>query len=511
MRKFLLLLTTLLAFCLTDLSAQQVSLNLPIDGTLTCGQEVTIPITVTNFTNINTLQFQVEWDVLDFEFVSFDNLTNIILFPDPAAVPSFVSAGVLSNPSTLMDGSPLFTVTLRVLSESAMPSEVFISDIISLGGTMVGGTPLSIIRDTVAYNFSTTCGAAVAPTIACPTQNVFTIGQGQTSAVINGLTPTINNDNGAVNILYNLVFNNVTISNGTDDASGETFNIGATTLTYLLVDVNGDIVDQCDVSITLVEDIGVADNSVMIGTAAADCSTGTVTCVDINMGEVQGIIDMQFSVEWDTALMSLSSGALNPGLQTATNSPLLGITQAVNGVVTFSFIDFSTSGANFSTNDNLFTLCFQPKADGVAALEFTNNLNGGIRFTQSDGTALGTDITDQINLTAGSITIANCDTTNPPPPTPVTNGVSLGSGTATCGQAQPTCVDVTIAENQDLANIQFSVNWDPSILQYASVTPSSALNTASTDFGLIRTGDGILNFSWFDLEFDGQDLSLIHI
>ena len=85
--------------------------------------------------------------------------------------------------------------------------------------------------------------------------------------------------------------------------------------------------------------------------------------------------------------------------------------------------------------------------------------------------------------------------------------MSLGSVAASCGQTGPACIDVTISEFQDLANIQFSVNWNPSVLQYASVTPSMALNTASTNFGLLRTNDGILNFSWFDLDINGQNFA----
>ena len=69
------------------------------------------------------------------------------------------------------------------------------------------------------------------------------------------------------------------------------------------------------------------------------------------------------------------------------------------------------------------------------------------------------------------------------------------SGSAACGQNFS--IDITALNFDSLGSLQFSLGWDPAILQYASVNNfNPALQLAATNFGTVSVGTGFLSFSW---------------
>lgn len=69
------------------------------------------------------------------------------------------------------------------------------------------------------------------------------------------------------------------------------------------------------------------------------------------------------------------------------------------------------------------------------------------------------------------------------------------SGSAACGQNFS--IDITALNFDSLGSLQFSLGWDPSILQYASVDNfNPALLLSLTNFGTTAVGTGFLSFSW---------------
>ncbi len=60
------------------------------------------------------------------------------------------------------------------------------------------------------------------------------------------------------------------------------------------------------------------------------------------------------------------------------------------------------------------------------------------------------------------------------------------------------CVDFTVENFNDIVGIQYSVRWDPTVLQYNSVNNFGLPDLASGNFGVADIGQGILRFLWFD-------------
>jgi PKD repeat protein len=59
----------------------------------------------------------------------------------------------------------------------------------------------------------------------------------------------------------------------------------------------------------------------------------------------------------------------------------------------------------------------------------------------------------------------------------------------------------------DMVSLQYSVNWDTSVVQFVSTTNfNTTLGVVPTSFGLTQTADGRLGFSWDDINIQGVTL-----
>ena len=83
----------------------------------------------------------------------------------------------------------------------------------------------------------------------------------------------------------------------------------------------------------------------------------------------------------------------------------------------------------------------------------------------------------------------------------------------TGGNVQPgdtICVDMILRGFTDVNSLQFSLNWDPSIIEYVGVQDvnpgDSIYQLTPLSFGATQAPDGSLRFVWFDNEVDGESV-----
>ena len=76
MKKIYLPILFLIALCSANLSGQ---VTFTVADDQTCGATLTVPVTVSSFTNLTAFQYSMEWDetVLEFVSVSNFNLTDL--------------------------------------------------------------------------------------------------------------------------------------------------------------------------------------------------------------------------------------------------------------------------------------------------------------------------------------------------------------------------------------------------------------------------------------------------
>ncbi len=281
-------------------------------------------------------------------------------------------------------------------------------DTFPLGSTFVSCTAGDDIGNVSLCSFQVTVIDNQNPTISCPAGQTININNGISSTVVSGIPPTGLGDNCTVStISYTLT--GATSSFGNSDASGETFNVGVTTVTYTIVDDSGNTI-SCDFDIEVVELFPPGTPTFTIEDNMIDCGITSVT-VDISVTDFTNITDFQYTIEWDASLLSFN-GILGNNLPPSSS---FGTSQITNGLLTHSWTSANVNGESlpngniyslnfnvlgtFNTTDVQLTGTLTPiEASGPGNVPVTiNTIDGTINFNDSGApifTNCPTDISD---------------------------------------------------------------------------------------------------------------------
>ncbi|NQX96259.1 MAG: HYR domain-containing protein [Flavobacteriales bacterium] len=158
-----------------------------------------------------------------------------------------------SNQTANIDGSCDFTLpdytSLATVSDNCDAAPVVTQS--PVAGTTISGagtvqtvtlTATDASGNTANCTFDVTVVDNTNPTIICP-GNIASC-----NPVVNGIAPTVTDNCSGVTVSYTLT--GVTTGTGAGAASGTTFNIGTTTVTYFATDVAGNT-DQCSFNVVI--------------------------------------------------------------------------------------------------------------------------------------------------------------------------------------------------------------------------------------------------------------------
>lgn len=71
----------------------------------------------------------------------------------------------------------------------------------------------------------------------------------------------------------------------------------------------------------------------------------------------------------------------------------------------------------------------------------------------------------------------------------------------------PVCVDISVMDFTDLLSLQFSINWDASVIAFSSLsTTDELIHFSSGNLGVDLVGEGKVTVAWFDLDLAGGTL-----
>ena len=216
---------------------------------------VNLGLPVENFFDVIGLQFTIEWDPTKLEFVSVveDNF-------DPDGTPGLgqVANGNfnfswfdINNPTTFTDGDNILVLEFNILDQTTGNDY----DINFINAP----TPYSVITQS---SFPANNPTAISepgnieiiddtdPIITCPSDVTVNSGGGS-SIVVNNIEATATDNCETPTIGYVIFGTTPTI--GTGDASGNTFEVGTTTVTYTSTDSGGNSV-SCNFNVTVIQD-----------------------------------------------------------------------------------------------------------------------------------------------------------------------------------------------------------------------------------------------------------------
>jgi hypothetical protein len=269
-----------------------------------CGSSFGVDFTTLNFETVAGIQFTVNWDASLFQFTSVSNFNlplgiNISNFGVDSVGVGFITFAWTSsdlNGVNANNNDTLFRLNFDLLANTS--STINFGNVPTQSLAFDGGTFDVIPMETIDGNITVTDN--VAPVITCPSPAPVDAPQGQLTANVTGLQPTIT-DNCDLTPALTYTQSGATSGSGTGAANG-VYNSGTTTVIYTATDDAGNTA-TCSFQVVVN-----ADNPVVLQLDTVDlgCSgMPTQVTVNLTVENFINIIGLQFGLQWDTSIIKL--------------------------------------------------------------------------------------------------------------------------------------------------------------------------------------------------------------
>ncbi|MEN0004312.1 MAG: cohesin domain-containing protein, partial [Bacteroidota bacterium] len=207
-------------------------------------------------------------------------------------------------------------------------------------------------------------------------------------------------------------------------------------------------------------------------------------CLSVQADNFFDVVGAQFTITFDPTLVEYT-GVVPLTLSTVTDNNFgTSSDNLANGTLPFSWYDPSLSGVSLPTGSTLFDVCFTAIANGGTSVIGIESDPVTVEFVKQGLSVLPYLVND------GSISIESTDE--------ATQAVlRIGSTEGETGQLR--CVDITAEQIEDLISMQFSIAWDPSVLDLETIFTDNGLpGFTSNNFGLNFVEQGQLAVAWFN-------------
>ena len=550
-------------FFLVPATYSQTSLTIsPTTITGNTGETVTVSLIANDFTDIVSMQYGVKWDPAVIQYNSVDNfdLRDLSAGNFNADVAGgFLSFSWFDNTTqgvSAPDGTALYTMSFTVLGDASSGSTItfasrqglavevastagevtnsvtftdaqfgdpngngnssntgntapLISNISSTSGdngtTVCVNVSVSNFTDVTAMNYSLNWNASVLQFSEIRNINLAGLSQASfgTTGTANGqLSVNWSNTAGATannGNIYQACFNLVGAA-GTSSAvsfsdtpTPISVTTTASTTSVGITQSNGIVSVNTEVVVPPPTSTGDA----FINIAAVNTPVGSTVCVPVTVNDFNTIASLQFSLQWDPSALQFTEvrGFNLPDL----NAGSFNTTQTASGQAAMAWFDNTAQGVTLADGATLFEMCFTVLgADGTSSsIIFTDtptqreaaNPNTTITFTEANG----------------SVTVGDGTVTPPPPPS--TGGdafINLSTLSAEAGST--VCLPLTVNDFNAIASLQFSLQWDPAVLQFNEVRNFNLPDLNAGSFNTTATATGQTAMAWFDNTAQGVTL-----
>lgn len=216
------------------------------------------------------------------------------------------------------------------------------------------------------------------------------------------------------------------------------------------------------------------DLSISIGDGAGDCEN--IVCVDVTVENFEDILGLEYTIQWDPSVLQFDNveGFNLPGLSTGN------FNQVGNNQLIISWNN--NTGVTRPDGAVIYRICFllQGDADDVSELAFVGN----VEATQA---GLPPIQVDPVVTNDGQITIDNCGGGG-------TDDFTIAIGDASGDCENTVCVDITVENFENILGLEYTIQWDPAVVQFSSVEGFNLPSLSSANFNEI--GNDQLILSW---------------
>ena len=235
-----------------------------------------------------------------------------------------------------------------------------------------------------------------------------------------------------------------------------------------IADVNGNLVTPVLENGSVTIEAGSANVAFSLPDITA--SQGDQVCLDLLVGGFTDILSLTFGLEYDTTLLAYTgSQAYNlPNLDAG------GITNPNAGKILFSWVsDDQVNGTTVADGASIVQLCFDVTgASGVASVAFSEGVDVEVA-----------NVSNVMVMTMdGSVSIEQS----------VSDPIFILPDTAAY-QGDNVCLDVTVLNFTGMLSMQFSINYDTTLLSFTGVQGINLPGIMPPDPAV---GDGYVSMAW---------------
>ncbi|MEM6320069.1 MAG: cohesin domain-containing protein [Bacteroidota bacterium] len=525
------------------------------------GTTVCIPVTVNDFNSIASLQFSLQWDpaVLQFDEVKNFNLPDLNAgsFNTTATSSGRTAMAWFDNTAqgvTLQDGATLFEICFEVIGATNANSTIVFTDTPTAREAANANTTV----DFTQTDGTVTVGTGVIDPPPPPTgDGIVNIGEITATPNTNICVPVTAKDfNGIAAMQFSLAWDPAVLTFtgtqnfGLTDLTAGSFNTDNTANGQVAVawfdnaaqgvtladnevifEICFDVVgtEGTNTSITFTDtptarelatasgtiDFLSTDGTITVGNDPPPPPTGdgiinigeimaengTNVCIPVSVKDFNTIVSMQFSLAWDPSVLSFTGLGSDFGL-TDLAPANFNVTGAANGQIAVAWFDNTTTGFTLADGTELFELCFDVvgAAGANTAITFTDTPTGRELATPSG--------TIDFSSSNGLFTVGMgepVDTMDPVEPIVLDKLVNIAPTTITSGT--DFCVPVVVNDFDDIASLQFSLGWDPAVLEFTGVQEFGLPDLTAAGFNVSGAANGAISMAWFDGSAQGVDLA----
>ncbi|MEM9918610.1 MAG: gliding motility-associated C-terminal domain-containing protein [Bacteroidota bacterium] len=210
-------------------------------------------------------------------------------------------------------------------------------------------------------------------------------------------------------------------------------------------------------------------------------ATGEQTCLDVSVCNFDEIVGMSYTIEFNPNLLQFNSicytnlEQLDPALFATNNTD--------NGFLNLVWFDSLDVGVTAPDGSAIYSICFDAIGPGgsMDTLKFNNSLTPlDIVDVNSNGNHIG------LSNAGGIVTITGSSGA----------ALSVNISNESVLQGDNGCVDISVVNFTDITELDYSLSWDPSIIDFTGVMQTGALAGLSFDTSPALVNDGKLSVEW---------------
>jgi len=233
-------------------------------------------------------------------------------------------------------------------------------------------------------------------------------------------------------------------------------------------------------------DITVAGTPVTISATKEVKNPGEMVCISYTAEEFTDVLGAQFSIVWDKSVIEFRSiENVNPNFPFLSLSSIATGGALSDGVIRLSWFSNSTDAVTVAPNTPMFDLCFEVVGEGGSSsgVEFASQPLGIEISTGSEGSEACKLLKD------GEVLVKEQE-----------GEVSIQAGSGGVQPGDTICLDFVVDDFFAVNDMNFSLNWDPDVLEYVSTENMNLRGLNGGDFFTENTGTGFLVFTWDEVD-----------